>query len=235
MNFFDHLQELRTRLFYCLIFFFLMFILSSFFIESLIHFLLQPTLLFIKNHDLITLHLLDQVLIYFKMSAGFAFIFSIPFILWQLFLFVIPALSKKEKFILYGATILSSFFFILGLFLGFYLILPLMLKIFLSFQLFEGTHFFSLKEHLFLTLKILFLSGLLMISPLILIILDFFNDFFLNFIKKYHGPIIIGLAIFSALITPSDLLSLLLLWIPLVLLFEFSIFLITLRRKFFPR
>lgn len=226
MTFWEHLEELRSRLLIYLFFFILCFIPATYFSTFFISFLLKPTLKVIDIQQLVTLNLFDRVNIFFKMSFYISFIFSFPMLVFQLYKFIEPAYNSVSKKTLSLFFLFLSLLFFLGISIGYFFVLPKTLSLFINFAHLEGSTQLQLKNHLIFSIKILILSGLFHCVPLFMAIAAKISWISFELLKKYHSMIILGLCIFSAFITPSDFLSLLLVWIPLVFLFELGFLLV---------
>ena len=137
-GFISHLTELRKRLIHSFIFLFIFFIIFYIFAEYLYGFLVDPYAQAVKNDDLerrlIFTALQETFLTYIKVSFFAAFFITCPFLLMQLWKFIAPGLYKHEKIAIAPYLILTPILFFLGGMLVYYLIMPLAIKFFLSFE-----------------------------------------------------------------------------------------------------
>jgi sec-independent protein translocase protein TatC len=233
-GFISHLTELRKRLIHSFIFLFIFFIGCYFFAEYIYGFLVDPYAKAVQNDGtnrrLIFTALQETFLTYLKVSFFAAFFVTFPFILMQIWKFVAPGLYKHEKIAIIPYLILTPILFFLGGMLVYYLIMPLAIKFFLSF---ESTGLNTnlpiqleakVNEYLSLVMKLIFAFGLSFQLPVILSLLariGFIDSIFLKEKRKYVVVIIFGAA---ALLTPPDPITQIGLAIPLLILYELSIF-----------
>ena len=137
-NFVSHFTELRKRLIYSFVFLFIFFIGCYFFAEYIYGFLVEPYAKAVKDDGssrrLIFTALQETFLTYLKVSFFTAFFVTCPFILMQVWKFIAPGLYKHEKIAIVPYLILTPILFFLGGMLVYYLIMPLAIKFFLSFE-----------------------------------------------------------------------------------------------------
>ena len=137
-GFISHLAELRKRLIYSFIFLIIFFIGCYFFAEHFYGFLVEPYAQAVKNDGtnrrLIFTALQETFLTYLKVSFFTAFFVTCPFILMQIWKFIAPGLYKHEKIAILPYLVLTPVLFFLGGMLVYYLIMPLAIKFFLSFE-----------------------------------------------------------------------------------------------------
>ncbi len=233
-GFISHLTELRKRLINSFIFLIIFFIGCYFFAESLYGFLVEPFAKAVKddgtNRRLIFTALQETFLTYLKISFFTAFFVTCPFILMQIWKFIAPGLYKHEKLAILPYLILTPILFFLGGLLVYYLIMPLAIKFFLSF---ESTGMSTnlpiqleakVNEYLSLVMKLIFAFGISFQLPVVLSLLariGLIDSKFLKDRRKYFIVIIFAAA---AILTPPDPVTQIGLAIPLLLLYELSIF-----------
>ena len=137
-GFISHLTELRQRLINSLIFMSLLFICCYYFSEYIYGFLVEPYAKAVKGDSidrrLIFTALQETFLTYLKVSFFAAFFITSPFILIQIWKFIAPGLYNHEKKAIMPYLILTPILFLLGGMLVYYLIMPLAIKFFLSFE-----------------------------------------------------------------------------------------------------
>ena len=137
-TFIEHLTELRSRIIKSIIYLFLFFIVCYFFAENIYAFLIEPYANAVKDDGverrLIFTALQETFLTYLKVSFFAAFFATSPFILIQVWKFIAPGLYKHEKVAILPYLVLTPILFFLGGMLVYYLIMPLAIKFFLSFE-----------------------------------------------------------------------------------------------------
>ena len=137
-GFISHLTELRKRLINSLIFLMVLFIVCYYFSEFIYGFLVQPYAEVVNNENierrLIFTALQETFLTYLKVSFFAAFFVTSPFILIQIWKFIAPGLYQHEKSAIMPYLVMTPILFLLGGMLVYYLIMPLAIKFFLSFE-----------------------------------------------------------------------------------------------------
>ena len=233
-GFVSHLVELRKRLIHSFIFLIIFFIACYFFAEHLYGFLVEPFAKAVKDDGsdrrLIFTALQETFLTYLKVSFFAAFFITSPFILIQVWKFIAPGLYEHEKLAIMPYLILTPILFLLGGMLVYYLIMPLAIKFFLSFESTGLTTTLPIQleakvnEYLSLVMKLIFAFGLSFQLPVVLSLLariGLVDSKFLSERRKYVVVIIFAAA---AILTPPDPITQIGLAIPLLILYELSIF-----------
>ena len=230
----EHLIELRSRLLKSIIFLIITFIVCYIFSDKIYNFLVDPYAQAVKddsnNRRLIFTALHETFLTYLKLAFFAAFFFSCPLILMQIWKFVAPGLYKDEKLALLPFLIATPVLFLLGGMLVYYLIMPLAIKFFLSFETaaINGSLPIQLEakvnEYLSLVMRLILAFGISFQLPVFLTLLakvGFISSGYLKTRRKYVVIIIFSMA---AILTPPDPITRIGLALPLLLLYEISIF-----------
>ena len=233
-GFISHLVELRQRLINSFIFLFSFFVVCYFFSEEIYSFLVQPYADAVKddnvNRRLIFTALQETFLTYLRVSFFAALFVSSPIILMQIWKFVAPGLYKNEKEAILPYLIATPILFLFGGMLVYYLIMPLAIKFFLSFEASSINSALPIQleakvnEYLSLVMKLIFAFGLSFQLPVILSLLarvGFIDSVFLKERRKY---VVIIIFVAAAILTPPDPITQIGLAIPLLILYELSIF-----------
>ncbi len=223
----EHLTELRIRLLKSLLSLLPAFMFCWFFSEQILSFLKHPLKPFLKdtNGALIFTAPADNVLAHFQVAFFSAILLSSPYWLNQFWRFISPGLYKKEKNFFLGFWVTGTGLFLLGASFAYFVALPLVFSLFMSFGGGVDKPFITIKNYLSFIIRFILVFGMVFEMPLILVFLCRWNIISLEMLKKYRRHAIVILSAFSALITPPDVLSLFLLGLPLVVLYEVSIFL----------
>ncbi len=220
--FIEHLEELRQRV---------LFLLFLIFIFSIIIFLLFERLSIYKlflnpinkiNQRLYFYNLAEPFLVRVKLSFILSIIVSIPFILYHFFAFILPALKDKEKPVIFLFVALILILFTTGVFFAYNFILPLSINFLIKFAPSEIKPVLRLKEYVSLCITIIIATGLIFQFPLAVIFLTKIKLINYKFLLKHSGEAIIIIFIISALITPPDIYSQILIALPLILLYLIS-------------
>ena len=233
-GFISHLVELRQRLINSFIFLFSFFVVCYFFSEEIYSFLVQPYADAVKddnvNRRLIFTALQETFLTYLRVSFFAALFVSSPIILMQIWKFVAPGLYKNEKEAILPYLIATPILFLFGGMLVYYLIMPLAIKFFLSFEASSINSALPIQleakvnEYLSLVMKLIFAFGLSFQLPVILSLLarvGFIDSVFLKERRKY---VVVIIFVAAAILTPPDPITQIGLAIPLLILYELSIF-----------
>ena len=232
-GFISHLTELRKRLIHSFIFLFIFFLGCYFFAEHIYGFLVEPYAQAVKDDEtdrrLIFTALQETFLTYLKVSFFTAFFVTCPFILMQIWKFIAPGLYKHEKIAILPYLFLTPLLFFLGGLLVYYLIMPLAIKFFLSF---ESTGLNTalpiqleakVNEYLSLVMKLIFAFGLSFQLPVVLSLLARIGVVDSQFLKERRKYVVVIIFAAAALLTPPDPVTQIGLAIPLLLLYELSI------------
>ena len=233
-GFISHLAELRKRLINSFIFLIIFFVGCYIFAEHLYGFLVEPYAKAVKddgtNRRLIFTALQETFLTYLKVSFFVAFFVTCPFILTQIWKFIAPGLYKHEKNAILPYLILTPILFFLGGMLVYYLIMPLAIKFFLSFESSGISTNLPIQleakvnEYLSLVMKLIFAFGISFQLPVILSLLARVGIVDSDFLKTRRKYVIVIIFAAAALLTPPDPVTQIGLAIPLLILYELSIF-----------
>ena len=233
MTFFEHLLELRTRMLVVFFSIFIFSILGYLNSDFIISFLIST----IDNSD-ITFQVLKITSIFMTkitVSIFFGLMLSFPILLSQILLFIRPALKNSLsiwsiiKFIL-----LSLFLFCIGLIFGYYILIPFSISFFtqLSLPLIESINLsFTLENYLIYLIWVLIISSIIYQLPIFVIFFIKMGLIDLDWLKNNRSYVVIAFFILSALFTPPDPLSQILVALPLILLFEITIILVKVLNK----
>lgn len=221
-----YLIELRRRSLYVVLWFSSLFLLFFFMAADLYHFLVHPLVhLLPQDQGLIATHITSPLFTPLKLSADTAVLLSVPFALYQLWRFISPALYQKEQQQIGGLISLSLLLFACGVLFCFYLVLPFLFQFFLS-VLPKGVHLMpDISSTIEFITHMLILFGLCFQVPLICLVLVRLKLTDVTTLKKIRPYTIVGAFILGMLLTPPDVLSQIILALPLCILYELGIIL----------
>ena len=171
-----------------------------------------------------------SMIIWTCISAGF--IIAVPFILWEIWKFISPALYQKEK--KYAKTFIttSSFLFFLGVLFGYYLITPLSINFLANIQVSDMVkNQIDINSYISLVKTTSIACGLVFELPVIIYFLSVMGLVSPEFLREYRKYAIVLILIVSAIITPPDVVSQIIVSIPLLILYEISIYISKFVRK----
>lgn len=231
MSFIDHLEELRWRIIYSLIGLVIGTIIAWIFIDYFIDFiLLIPAKK--ANFHLQNLKPFGQLFMYFEVAIIIGALISIPNIFYQFWKFIAPALKENEKKYITGIVFFSTFCFITGVVFAYFVMLPLTLKFAAGFGSVSIENNFAIDEYLSIIISVMLAAGVVFELPMLSFFLSKIGILTPEFMKKYRRHAIVIIMILAAFLTPgTDPVSQILLAIPLVILYEVSIFVAKISRK----
>lgn len=219
-----HLEELRSRLIYCFVAVFIGFAISYFFKEKLFDILVAPLVKVMGQGDtLIYTGLPEAFFTFLKVSFLAGLLIASPVIIYQFWMFVAPGLYTKEKKLLLPIIFLSSFFFIGGSLFGYFIVFPYGFQFFLGFATETIRPLPSMKEYLSFSSKLLLAFGLVFELPLVITFLAKLGIVSVEFLKKNRKYALLLFFIGAAIITPPDVVTQIMMAIPLMILYEISI------------
>ena len=176
--------------------------------------------------ELINIELSAQFFVYLRVSVLCGLVVAFPFVIWEIWKFVAPALYENEKKAVRGAFGLSSALFYLGVAVGYFVVLPVCLVFFVNFSVSDAiVNTISLSSYMSLFTSMVFLIGILFEFPTVILALSSIGLLNRSQLKKWRKYAFITVLILAALITPSDPFSMFVLAIPLYGLFELSVLL----------
>ena len=233
MSFWDHLEVLRGTLFRSIAGIVLVSIVFLCIPERLFKFVLWPTtqdfvlyrwLGLDFGMSLINIEVSAQFFVHLKMSILMAVIISFPYIIYEIWKFIVPALYMNEKKAIRKAFGMSSFLFYLGVAVGYFIVLPVCLMFFMNYTVSDAVeNTISLNSYISLFTSMVFLIGLLFEFPTVVLVLSNLGILTRKQLKGFRKQALVVIFILSALITPSDPFSMFVLSIPLYGLYELSI------------
>jgi len=220
-----HLKELRRRLVYCVIAF-LVFTIAAFIFKDRVFAVLLHPLAKTNVHKLTTLGVTEAFMQILKVSMYTGLVFSLPVILYQFWAFVMPALYERERRNVLPYTAATTFLFLGGVVFGYFIVLPVGLKFLVGYG--GGTFNQLLQADRYVTFVSMFLLafGVVFELPLVMLLLAWARVVDHTKMRKVRRYAIVTEAILAMILTPSqDPLSMVLMLVPLILLYEVGIWL----------
>jgi sec-independent protein translocase protein TatC len=204
------------------------------------HFITYRALCYLSNYfhlgDDLCVHQIDFTLISTNITAQFAthmfvsiiggLIIAFPYIVWELWSFIKPALHSKEKTYAKGIVFYTSFLFILGTLFGYYVITPMSVNFLGTYQVSaEVKNMITLDSFIGIVTTMTLITGIIFELPIVVYFLTKIGILTPTFMRKYRKHAAIIILIVAAIITPtSDATTLMLVAVPLYILYEVSIF-----------
>lgn len=220
----SHLEELRSRLIICFSAVGAAFVGAYFFKEKLFEILMKPlTDVMGEGEKLIFTNLPEAFFVYLKTALLAGVLAASPVLLYQFWKFVAPGLYKKERQVLLPVVFLCSFFFIGGSLFGYFIVFPYGFEFFLGF----ATEFIrplpSMKEYFSFASKVLIAFGVVFELPLIITLFARLGFVSVEFLKKNRKYALLLFFIGAAILTPPDVVTQVMMALPLMVLYEISI------------
>lgn len=223
MSFLDHLEEMRWRLIYATIGVVIGTIIAWIFIDQLVNFiLLKPAR--DANANLQNLKPFGQLFLFVQVAIVAGIVISVPNIFYQLWKFIVPALKKSEKKYIFSIVFFSSVCFLSGIVFAYYVLLPLALKFVAEFGATDIVNNFAINEYMSIIISLMLGAAIIFELPMLSFFLTKLGVLTPAFMRKYRRYALIVILFFAAFLTPPDPVSQLILAVPLVLLYEISIF-----------
>ena len=221
MAFIDHLEELRWRILKSLGSILVMAVLTFNFADYLVYMLTAPA----DNRGIGLQTLTPQGMFILKWNLAIigGFILSIPVITIQIWKFVSPGLYNRERKILLPLIITVFLCFILGAIFAYMVILPFSLNFFASMVTENVQNNFSINYYFSFVLALIIGSGVIFEMPVASFLFSSIGIITPNFLRRFRREAIMVTVILSAIITPPDPISLIIMSIPMVILYEISI------------
>jgi sec-independent protein translocase protein TatC len=222
----EHLGELRDRLVRCFIAVGIGFVGAYFFKEQLFEILIAPLVTAMgdnENTRMIFTGLPEAFFTYLKVALLTGVILATPVLFYEFWMFVSPGLYRTEKKFFLPVVFLSVFFFAVGSSFGYFIVFPYGFKFFLGFAT-ENIHAMpSMKEYLGFSSKMLLAFGFVFELPLVLTFLARMGIVSVPFLKKNRKYALLLFFVGAALITPPDVVTQIMMALPLMVLYEISI------------
>jgi len=219
-----HLEELRRRLIVCFIAVGIGFVLSYGFKEKLFQILTRPLISVMKTGDkLIFTGLPEAFFTYLKVAFLSGIILATPIIFYEFWMFVAPGLYNKEKRLMFPIVFLSTLFFVGGSFFGYFIVFPYGFKFFLGFASETIQPLPSMREYLSFASKLLLAFGVVFELPLIITFLAKLGMVSVSFLKKNRKYALLLFFVGAAILTPPDVVTQVMMALPLMVLYEISI------------
>lgn len=248
MSFFDHVDELRSHIVRSVIVLIGLVIIAFSYIDSLFKYAILGPI----NEDFLTYRLLcrfsewmyqdarlcvdtinlqltnlqvqGQFMAAFKISLIAGFIASFPYLMWELWRFVKPALTSKEKNMATGLVTVCSLLFFSGVLFGYFVLSPISINFFVSFQISDMIANQPTFQNVVSLITVLSVgTGLLFLLPVLMYFLARLGLLSSAFLKKYRKHAFLIIIILSAIVTPPDVISQGILAIPIYLLYEMGL------------
>lgn len=219
-----HLLELRDRILRIAIGIFVIFLPLAYFSKDIYHIVAKPLLsLMPPGSSMIATEVASPFFAPLKLAGILAAALSMPWTLWQIWAFVAPGLYKSERRLAVPLMVSSTLLFYIGIAFAYYLVLPTVFHFMLSIAP-EGVAVMTdINKYLDFVLSIFFAFGLSFETPVAIVLIVATGFVTPAQLAKHRDYVLVGAFVIAAVLTPPDILSQLLLAIPLYLLYELGI------------
>ncbi|SVA30720.1 uncharacterized protein METZ01_LOCUS83574, partial [marine metagenome] len=224
MSIVQHLIELRSTLLRSVIAIVVFFLVLFPFADDIYTFIAAPIVQAIPGSNLIAIGVISPFLTPLKMSLILAIYIAMPYLLYQLWSFTAPALYRQEKKLILPLVISSTILFYIGLLFSFYIVFPVIFTFLSSVGPASVDFAPDIQYYLDFILKVSFAFGVAFEVPIATILLIMFGATTAERLKKNRAYIIIGSFALGMILTPPDVISQILIAIPIWLLFEVGLF-----------
>ncbi|MDQ0216482.1 sec-independent protein translocase protein TatC [Oikeobacillus pervagus] len=222
MTIFEHISELRKRLMIVVVFFFIAIIGSLFLAEPIIRYLQSADEA--KELTMNAFRMTDPLKIYFQMAFVLAFIITSPVILYQLWAFISPGLYEKERKVTLSYIPISVFLFLGGLSFSYFILFPFVVRFMMNMsEKLDIQQVIGINEYFQFLFQITIPFGFLFQMPVVMLFLTRLGIITPMFLAKIRKYAYFTLLVIAALITPPDVMSHMMVTIPLCILYEISI------------
>jgi len=219
-----HLDELRKRLIVCFIAVGIGFVLAYGFKEKLFDILTMPLISVMdQGEKLIFTGLPEAFFTYLKVAFLAGLMLAAPVIIYEFWMFIAPGLYQKERRLLLPIVFLSTLFFVGGALFGYFIVFPFGFEFFLGFATETIRPLPSMKEYLGFASKLLLAFGLVFELPLVLTFMARLGIVSVDFLKKNRKYAILLFFAGAAILTPPDVVTQIMMALPLMVLYEISI------------
>ena len=219
-----HLIELRSRVLRSLIAVFVIFLPLFYFANDIYTFISEPLRAFLpEGATMIATEVASPFLTPFKLTLVLAIFIAIPYILHQIWSFIAPGLYKNEKRVAFPLLVSSILLFYAGIAFAFYVVFPLVFGFFTSVAPAGVTVMTDINRYLDFVLKLFFAFGIAFEIPIATILLVWTGATDVASLRRKRAYVVVGCFVVGMLLTPPDIISQILLALPMWLLYEIGI------------
>lgn len=221
----EHLEEVRKKMIYCLVVLVSLSVTLYFFSDNLIRILSRPvgTLYFFTPTEAFVAKI--------KVSVAAGVALSLPFIVYQIWGFVVPAFTKKERRYALPLVISSSALFVGGVAFAYFIVVPVGIRFLLSFGSLELRALIGVTKYLGFILWMLLIFGFVFQLPVVIFFLDRIGLISPQMLRSKRKHVIITIFIIAAILTPPDILTQFAMSLPIILLYEVSIMIVSVSHR----
>ena len=226
MPFLDHLEELRWRIIWSLAALVVGVVIGFVIVLNfdLLTWLQAPVIPFLHGHRLVVTHPGDGFSILLQTAVMVGVVIALPVIVYQVWLFLSPALYRHEKKVVVPVIVGAVFLFVCGAALAWYLVLPMTLRFLFSFADRAFEEMITVQEYFGFVSTLVLAMGAVFELPIVIMLLTTLGLVTPQFLTKFRRHAVVGSYVAASIITPGDLVyTSVILSVPLYLLYEVSI------------
>ena len=223
---YEHLSELRSRIINCV---YILVISTGFcyaYSETIFDYVRKPIAAYLPGGGLIYTGPLDKFIAHLKLSVVCGILVACPLLLYQVWKFIAPGLYAKERKYAIGFIAAGTGLFFLGASFSYFIALPMAFDFLMSFGGDVDKPMISIDQYMGFFTQMCLMFGVAFELPLVIIVLGMMGVVSQAFLRKNRRYAVMLLAILAAIITPPDVLSMMLMLTPMWLLFEISVFVV---------
>ncbi len=235
MTFWDHLEELRGTIFRSILAVCLFSVLGFIFKRLLFDVVLLPAsqdffiyrlLGWTFDLELINVEVSAQFFVHLQAACGAGLILAFPFIIWELWKFIAPALYKKERRAVRTAFLMASGLFYMGVAVGYFLVLPACVQFFLNYSVSDQiSNTITIGSYMSMFTSTVLMIGIAFEFPTVIWMLSKMGILTREQLRKGRRFALVIVLVIAAIVTPADPLSMMIVAAPLYLLYEIAILL----------
>lgn len=175
--------------------------------------------------NLINIDLSGQFRIHMTIAFFGGLILAAPYVFWELYRFILPALKEKERKYSKGMVFYTSALFLIGILFGYFMIVPLTINFLGGYTVSDQVaNQINLKSYIGTVTSLVFATGLIFELPILVYFLSKVGLMTPKFMRRYRKHAIVIILVLAGIITPPDVFSQILVTIPMYLLYEASVF-----------
>jgi sec-independent protein translocase protein TatC len=220
----DHLTELRVRVIYCGYALIIATGACYGFSEKIFDFIRQPITPYLPNGGLVFTGPMDKFIAHLKIALTCGVIISSPFWLYQIWLFIAPGLYTKERKFTIGFIGSGTLLFLLGVSFSYFVVLPMAFHFLMTFGGDIDKPMITIDHYLSFFTQMCLMFGAAFEMPMVIILLGMLGIVSQKFLREKRRYAVMVLAVLSAVMAPPDLLSMILMLVPMMILYEIAVF-----------
>ena len=219
-----HLKELRNRVVFCLVVLLAGFCACLGFASRLVTMLTDMGAAY--HYVYVYIAPQELLMVYFSIALTGGVIVAFPFISYHIYAFCSPGLKRKEKFFILGTLFFGTVFFCVGVLFAYYVNVPFMLRFLIQFSdRVSISASISIREYVGFLLTVFVIFGVVFELPVVAVLLTLLDILKAEWMVKGRKVMVVVIFFMAAVITPPDIVSQIMVAVPMIGLYELSIFL----------